>query len=160
MTDRRAGDYRRRLIAQIHIAKAFLGLDEDAYRVLLRTETGNSSCSDMTVPQLVRVVGRMRLSGWKPARRLSPMSAHRKDKSLVDKIRALWIDMGAAGIVADASEPALERWVKRQTAKANGIGVDRLDWLERDRRLAVMVLESLKGWRARRLRGSEGQPHD
>jgi phage gp16-like protein len=68
-------------------------------------------------------------------------------------MRALWIQMHQAGIVRDGSEAALTAYAKRMSAKLNGgIGVDSLEWLEHDGRLAARVLEALKQWRARALK--------
>lgn len=147
---KRSDDMRRRLRAQIHIARKDLGLDDDTYRAALMRITGKPSSTNLSVPEMMRVVADFQEKGWKAKRKLSPRSAGNKHKTLVDKIRALWIDMGKAGIVRDSSEAALETWVRHQTSKRNGgIGVARVDWLEQDTKLAVMVIESLKRWQDR-----------
>ncbi len=58
--------------------------------------------------------------------------------------------MHKAGIVRDGSELALAHWAKRASSRRNGgIGVDSLEWLERDHKLAGQVLEDLKQWNKR-----------
>ncbi|HGC3396096.1 TPA: regulatory protein GemA, partial [Escherichia coli] len=57
------------------------------------------------------------------------------------KIRALWLEMAAAGIVRDRSENALARWIKRET------GISALRWLSTEQ--AGSVIEKLKKWQHR-----------
>jgi phage gp16-like protein len=148
-------DQRRRLQAQIHIARKQLGLDEDTYRAALMRITGKTSSANLSATELFRVVEDFKKKGFKVTRSHSPRSRHKRDdhKTQVDKIRALWITMAQIGIVTDGSEAALDAWIKHQTSMRNGgAGVDRAGWLESDGALAQMVLESLKKWRARVLR--------
>ncbi|WP_251280533.1 regulatory protein GemA, partial [Enterobacter hormaechei] len=56
-------------------------------------------------------------------------------------IRALWLEMAAAGIVRDSSEQALALWVKRET------GISALRWLSNEQ--ASSVIEKLKKWQRR-----------
>jgi phage gp16-like protein len=140
----------RRLRAQVHIAKKDLGLDDETYRALLQRVTGKTSSAKLSVVELNKVVADLRSKGWKP--RLggrSPASKHRVIKSRADKLRAVWIGMAKSGVIEDGSEQALAAWVKRQTSNSNGIGIDRVDWLDRDPKQAVTVLESLKRWNQR-----------
>ena len=141
---------RVRLLAQIHIARKDLRMDDDAYRLMLVTETGQDSCSGLSEAKLRVVLQRLQQSGWTPKRRMSPTTRGKRYKTLADKIRAMWINMARSGIVEDGSENALDAWVKHQTARRNnGIGVDRVEWLDRDPKMATMVLESLKRWHGR-----------
>jgi phage gp16-like protein len=145
----KSNDNIRRLRAQVHIARKELGLDEETYRAALMRITGKNSCSTLGVVQLCKVIADFKNKGWQPRANkwLSPKSSHKIDNTVIDKIRAVWISMGKCGALNDASEPALEAWVKRHTSQRNnGIGVDRVDWLERDPKMAAMVLESLKQW--------------
>lgn len=146
---------RRNAIAQIHIAKKALGMDDDTYRQMLGTVTRGKaqSCSDCSLGDLYSVIAHLEQRGWKNNRRkYSPRAKGR----VIDVMRALWIQMHQAGIVSDPSETALTTWAKRQSSQMNGgVGIASLDWLERDPKLASQVLESLKKWnkRARRERG-------
>lgn len=147
---------RKALIAKIHIAKKDLALDDETYRqVLVLASNGKSSCVQMNSAELGLVVDHFKKSGWKPkranARKYSPKTRHKNVHDQVDKIRAIWIDIGAAGGLCDASEAALDKWVKRTTIKFNnGIGIDRIDWLRNaNPTLITKVLESIKQWRKR-----------
>lgn len=148
-------DNRRTAIAQIHIAKKQLNLNDDTYRAALHAATGKTSCSDMAIGELYQALEYFKKCGFKATRRktggarrgkYSPQSTGQ----VVDKIRAIWIEMAKGGLIKDGSEQALLAWVKRQSSKMNGgIGVDSLEWLERDQAMASRVLESLKRWQKR-----------
>lgn len=146
-------DNRKSALAQIHIAKKQLGMDEDVYRDALQQVTGKRSCSDMDLSELFKVIAHMEKCGF---RRKAPTSRKKKKQyspkskgQFIDVMRALWIEMHHEGIVDDGSEMALTHWAKRQSSQMNkGIGIDELEWLERTK-LVVPVLESLKQWRKR-----------
>ncbi|MBF0339769.1 MAG: regulatory protein GemA [Magnetococcales bacterium] len=53
-------------IQKIHIAKTQLGLNDDAYRALLEAQTGKTSCSTMTDPELQTVLQEFQRLGWRP----------------------------------------------------------------------------------------------
>lgn len=73
-------------------------------------------------------------------------------------MRAIWIEMHKAGIVRDGSEAALTAYAKRMSSQLNGgIGVDSLEWLERDTQLAIAVLEALKQWQRRTARNGSNR---
>jgi phage gp16-like protein len=150
---------RQKVIAQIHIAKKQLGLDNDVYSCLLDHETSKASCSDMSLAELYRVLHVMKQKGFKPkrkssskSRRLSPPSGTTKVEE-IDKIRAIWITMFNQNFVRDGSEAALDAYVKRMTAKHNkGLGVESVAWLEG--KIVIVVIESLKNWHKRELIGA------
>ncbi|EJL1650765.1 regulatory protein GemA [Salmonella enterica] len=133
---------RVRLIQFIHIAKNQLGIDTDTYRQMLLSITGESSTSTMTPGQLNKVLNAMKEKGFrvKPAKKAGT-TRPLDDTPQVKKLRAMWLDMHAKGIVRDSSEAALQAWVKRET------GVDSLKWLEPE--MASHCIEKLKKWRAR-----------
>ncbi|EPD3104502.1 gp16 family protein [Salmonella enterica] len=141
---------RGKIIQLIHIAKSKLGIDTDTYRQLLLTITGKTSTSDMNPGQLNKILAAMKTKGF----RVQPSSKARTTRPLADypqakKLRALWLEMYAQGIVRDSSEEALRRWVKRET------GVDGLQWLESDK--ASMAIERLKKWQESRLKKLRGE---
>lgn len=154
--------FRPPLIAKIHIGKNQLGLDDDTYRALLQMTTGKTSCKAMSSKELEMVLAAMKERGFQPATaqrrgRYSPASRGKRaqDKSPLDKLRALWIEMGKDGHITNSSEAALIQWAKRQTNHANGgIGVDSLEWLAQDSKMLQQVIEALKGWRNRLQRAS------
>jgi phage gp16-like protein len=151
-----AKDNRKAALAQIHIAKKQLGLDEELYRDMLENLTGKRSAGDMALAELYKVikhlenVGFKRNRGGQPKSRRKQYYSPRAQGQIIDVMRAVWIEMHRAGIVRDGSESALTAYAKRMSSQLNGgIGVDSLDWLERDTKLAVAVLEALKGWDTR-----------
>ncbi|MFZ5653193.1 MAG: gp16 family protein [Pseudomonadota bacterium] len=141
---------RQRLLAQIHVARKDLRLDEDTYRHLLREHTGRESCAELGDGQLRLVLASLAAKGWTPRRsaagrrKVSPASRHKPEyeKTRTDKIRALWIDMARAGHIADGSERALGRYCRRM------VGKDSPDWLSP--REAHRVIECLKKWQQRK----------
>lgn len=152
MTAARSKDNRKSAIAQIHIARKDLGLDEDTYRQMIATVTRGKarSCRDCSLGDLYSLLAHLKQRGWKNNRRKYSPPARGK---VIDVMRAVWIQMYQDGIVGDGSEAALSAWVERQTSKMNGgMGVAELEWLERDPKMAARVLESLKKWYKRVLR--------
>ncbi|UTW12954.1 gp16 family protein [Marinobacterium rhizophilum] len=149
-------DNRKAALAQIHIGKKQLGLDDDTYRDMLQNLTGKRSCSDMALAELYQVIKQLENAGFKQHRgRRSGATRQgyyspRSKGQVIDVMRAIWIEMHQAGIVRDGSEAALAAYAKRMSAQLNGgAGVEKLEWLQRDEQLAARVLEALKKWRAR-----------
>ncbi|EIJ5166984.1 regulatory protein GemA [Salmonella enterica] len=133
---------KQRLIQLIHIARSNLQMDEDTYRQMLQGLTGKASTKGMDTTQLNRVLESMKKKGFriKPAGKAKsglPLDNHPQSR----KIRALWLEMAAAGIVRDRSENALARWIKRET------GISALRWLSTEQ--ASSVIEKLKKWQRR-----------
>lgn len=149
-------DNRKAALAQIHIGKKQLGLDDDIYRDMLNRVTGKRSCSKMHISELYQVIDHLRKCGFKTKRQ--PEKSDRAQKKqlspkasgqVIDVMRAVWIEMHHEGIVDDGSEMALTRWAERQSSQLNGgVGIAELEWLERTK-LVSPVLESLKQWRTR-----------
>lgn len=135
-------DPRQRLVRLIHVAKRDLGLDDETYRALLTNCVNKDSTRAMTVPELERVMARMKQCGFRVKRTIALA-----DDDQSKKIRALWLSLHAAGAVRDSSEFALASFVRRQT------GVAALQWL--DTAQASKVIESLKQWLARSKNGGD-----
>jgi phage gp16-like protein len=159
---------RYNLIAQIHIAKKALALDDETYRIALQAATDKSSCSAMNLSELNEALKHFKKLGWKPAqgnKKYSPRSSNKPkyEKDMIDKIRAIWIDMFKEGFIEDGSEQALSTWVKRTTSRINGgIGIDQAEWLRgrENQQLAFKVLESLKQWQKRMQKQTAGRLGD
>lgn len=133
---------KQQLTRLIHIARNNLKMDEDTYRQMLQGLTGTASTRGMDIPQLTQVLESMKKKGFriKPAGKVKPglpLDNHPQSK----KIRALWLEMAAAGIVRDSSEQALELWIHRET------GISALRWLSNEE--ASSVIEKLKKWQHR-----------
>ena len=111
---------RKALLAQIHIARKELGLDDSTYYPMIETLTGKDSAALMTVVELQQVIDHMRSRGWKnanaPARKRTDRTVFRKsDKGHVRKVWALWGALARAGALRDGSKPACRAFVKRMT---------------------------------------------
>jgi phage gp16-like protein len=93
-----AEEQRKRELAQIHIAKTQLGLDDDTYRDMLFNVAGVRSSRDLTTTGRLRVLQHFEEKGWKkkgPARTQcgkSPTTALDKE-ALMGKIAALLTEM-------------------------------------------------------------------
>jgi hypothetical protein len=55
---------RSKLIQLIHIGRAKLGLNDDAYRALLDGAAGKDSCAGMTIPELERTLRAVKAAGF------------------------------------------------------------------------------------------------
>lgn len=59
-------NYKKGLIASVHIAKSDLGLDDETYRELLFNVTGEVTSAKCGVKQLCAMLAELRKKGWKP----------------------------------------------------------------------------------------------
>lgn len=132
-------DPRARLIRLVHVGRRELRLDDDTYRALLASTVGKDSSSAMTVLELERVVSAMKKRGFKVRQKAGTRTQARDPVS--SKIRALWLDLHAAGYVDDPSEKALNAYVMRSS------GIADLHWITGGQ--ATKVIEELKKWRRR-----------
>ena len=99
---------RHRELAKIHIAKASLGMPEEAYRSLLDRETGKRSAADLTSPERARVIARFRKLGWRP--RPSARAAQRR--KIAEMLRA-------EGRPASYGEAIARRMFSRSLSRLN-----------------------------------------
>lgn len=130
---------RRRQLSAIHAAAAQLGMDTadrspaSAYRALLQQITGKASAAELDARERDAVIQHLkRLQGKQPKPR-DGWQAH--------KIRQLWAELGAAGVLEVPGEPGLALFVHAQTGRSA------LRWLtvpENQR-----VIEALKSWLSR-----------
>lgn len=113
---------RRSLLAKVHIGAKALGLDDDTYRDMLESLTGQRSAGKLLDKQLVLVLAAMRKRGWNDA---DPRPAHKKPTPratpgtapLLDKIGALLADAGrpwayAVGLAARMYKVERMEWAK------------------------------------------------
>lgn len=137
---------RRGLLAQVHIARKKLAMEDDDYRTLLERVTGHRSAKDCDDSQLRDAVAQFQGMGFRP----SGGVAKRRDLGAsltVRKARAMWISLYQLGAIEDASDAALETFGRRQ------LHVDRLRWA--NEREGFRLIEALKaiadrhGWEQR-----------
>ncbi len=131
---------RRALIAQAHIARKALALDEGSYRAVLARVTGHASSADCNDRQLDQVLDEFQRLGWQGRRETGRPAS---EKSWVRKIYAIWRDL--APLLDDADEAALRGFVVRQTrSRANPEGIADPEWLSPQE--ANKVIAGLQGW--------------
>ena len=146
MTTAKAPSNPRRatLIKLIQVARRDLGrlsgLDDLAYRDILRIVGKSESLAAMTVPNMELVLAHMKSKGFK----VRPKAGDRPQTINPDasKVRALWLFLHVLGEVRDPSEKALASYVKR-IAK-----VDDLRWASGD--AVTALIETMKKWAMRR----------
>jgi len=114
-------------LAQIHIAKKELGLDEDTYRDVLERVTGQRSAKG----QKRALLAEFRRIGWKGG-----ASRKRSEKGYVRKVFAVWGDLKRKGIWQNPDVSSLRTFVKKMT------GCEDPEWLSYHQ--ATLVIEALK----------------
>lgn len=134
------------------IGKQQLGWDDEFYRGIwlpmqgaTKDEEDRYSAKTLSNTQLMRGLEDMKRLGF------TPKSKKAGNRTLADdaqskKIRALWLELHAAGKVRDASGRALAHWVAGQVKSSKG--VEALQWL--DSAQAGRIIEQLKKWLARK----------
>lgn len=110
---------RQKLIAQIHIGKQQLGLDDDTYRALLKSATGKTSSANMGVMELHKVIESMKQRGFK-VKGKSDGKPHNINSDgmpkMMKKVEALLTDQQLPWSYADG--------IAKQM-----FGIDRCSWL-------------------------------
>ncbi len=122
------GESRKGLIQKIHIAKGQLGFDDDMYRDFLALHSGGkTSCSDMTVPVLFKVLNAFKDAGFRvKSKKHKKPYATKEKQALMDKIEAL---------LADSGKP----WAYAEAVARNMHGKYRLQWCDVGELRAVMI---------------------
>lgn len=125
-------DPRRRELAAIHIAAKNAGLDDAAYRALLRAVAGVDSARDLDAAGRRAVLARLGRGGGK----VVSISDWRTPR--IAKAQALWALLVKAGVIRAPSEGAWLRFCARQT------GVARPQWATSE--ALNRLIEALKSW--------------
>jgi len=82
---------RKKLIQLVHVGKARLCMDDDAYRALLMDTTGKDSSAKMTTRQLERVLKVMRYNGFKQMpNRVKPIERGMATLEQLEYIKGMW----------------------------------------------------------------------
>lgn len=90
-------DSKKAMIAKIKIAQKQLGLDDGAYRDILKRITGKDSSTKLTEPQLEAVINEMKRYGFKPTApakygRKPRLGADDKRHAILNRIEAILAD--------------------------------------------------------------------
>lgn len=118
-------------LAQIHIAKKQMGMDEDTYRDVLERVTGGRSAKGLTDKAKRALIAEFKRMGWKGG-----VARKKSDKPYVRLIFALWGQLKRDGIWENHDVASLRAFVKKMT------GVADPEWLSFDQ--ATVVIEALK----------------
>ncbi|HFL4510524.1 TPA: phage protein GemA/Gp16 family protein [Escherichia coli] len=109
---------RTSLIKLIHVARRDLQLDDDTYRVFLVQCTGKTSCRELSVAQLERVLDAMKARGFKKQKK----HPRRRFKGYVtprEKIYKIWHGAGIRrDTLPDSQFPAGQRTLSPAAQKA------------------------------------------
>ena len=110
---------RQNLMAKIHIGKKELGLDDETYRQGLQQITDKTSCREMNIAELLKVLQAMQAKGFKVRSKFKEKRpTPRADKApYLAKITALLCNQGKP-----------QKYADRIAKKA--FGVDFVHWLE------------------------------
>lgn len=136
-------------IAKSWAMKHLVGSSDESHRDLLGTYGGKAvdgkvSASTMTVPQLGVVLDAYERRGWPRQKKVfGKGQAAKKVPPQIAHLMRLWGKLGTAGMIANASRPALLAWCARQV----GHEVSNLDSLSTEEGQAL--IEALKGWLGR-----------
>jgi len=124
---------RYRLIKLIHVGKNKLALTDEAYRALLEGAVKKTSCVDMAVPELKRVLKAIKSAGFR-VEKLLPLRTEEAGGASVPQleyIKGMW-----ELVARDKTEKALNAFIKR-IAHVSGIRF-------LDRKSAQSVISSLR----------------
>lgn len=151
---------RNRFYKLLRVGKQELGWDDEFYYGIFlpmqgaALKDGKYSATTLSNTQLFSAVEAMRQKGFKLRYKSGnkPAAQHRTlaDDSQSRKIRALWLELHAAGKVRNPAEESLCAYIKRLT------GIDALQWLSTAQ--ASQVIESLKSWLKRPVKSVRPEP--
>jgi len=100
---------RKKLTQLVHIGKAKLGMDDEAYRAFLGGITGKQSCANMTERQLAAVLRAMRKNGFEQTpNRVKPEEKGGATLAQLEYIKGMW-----ARCARNKSDKALLAFVDR-----------------------------------------------
>ena len=111
-------DRRRAELAQIHIARKDLRLDEDTYRELLRNRFGKTSAGDLDDHERGRLLAHFRDCGWRPKAPAGRSIGRQRGKTRSPYLRKI------NAILADTQRP----WRYAESMAARMFSVERLEW--------------------------------
>lgn len=127
-------------LAKIHIAKKYLGLDDETYRAVLWTCARVKSSKDLDFSGRAAVLKHFESRGWQPKikakskKKVSELCSEPQHKM----IRGLWLELYNNGIVINSDESAINRFIKNQT------GIEHMQWL--NTKQATSIINRLQSW--------------
>lgn len=127
-------------LAQIHIAKTQLGLDEETYRaIIFAISHGRTrSSSDLDWTDRKNLLEHFKAKGWKPAPPKAAKAAKPVSRGQDGLVRSLWTELHQAEKVRDPSDAALGSWLKRNHWP------ERPEWM--NHKQITQAIEALKKW--------------
>jgi len=102
---------RNKELAQIHIAKKALDLDDDTYRDILWTVCRAKSSADLDSQARFKLIAHFKYLGWKPVRKARAKVTDPKEK----KIWSLLYQLKEAGGITTVSKITLRHQVEKYT---------------------------------------------
>ena len=129
----------------IHVARRELGMDEDAYRLMLERVTGVASLRAMSVRQKIEVIDELKRMGFR-----IKSGGHKLPKAFAPhsrQIHALWKSCYRLGVIENPSREALRAFCKRFVAHGNETVAVDPDLLSRDQ--AAPVIAALRAMETR-----------
>ena len=124
------------LLAQLHIARAQLCMEDDDYRLLLERVTGQRSAADLSEPQRRAVVAELKRRGFKTKGGRKPSG-----KPYIRLVFALWGELKRAGIWREDGIGSLRAFTRKMA------GVDDPEFMTYAE--ATKVIEALKKMKER-----------
>jgi hypothetical protein len=132
------------LLAQLHIARKQIGLDEGDYRDVLERVTGKRSAGDMSAAERTIALAEFQRLGWQPKRK-GPGIEPRRDHRFCF---VLWALLAKAGVVK-GGRGALNAFICAPNFQAKwGEAATDIRFLSGDR--TADVIEALKNMAARK----------
>lgn len=125
-------------LAQIHIAKTQLGLDDGTYRDVMWTVARVRSSKDLDWTGRKKLLEHFRAKGWKPQPPKTAKAAKPVSPGQDALVKSLWNELHAADKVRDPSDAALGSWLKRNKWP------ERPEWL--NHKQITQAIEALKKW--------------
>ena len=121
------------LLAQIHIAKKEVGMDDGTYRLFLENTTGRTSSKGMSDRMKRTVITAFKDKGWKPSTRKKGAKQRHIPKANDARARlifGLWTQLGKLGGLEKPSRAGLFAFCRRMTKERHAPdGIDNPDWL-------------------------------
>ncbi|WP_039017324.1 regulatory protein GemA [Halocynthiibacter namhaensis] len=136
----------RSLQKLVHVGCRELGLDADTRRDLQLVTTGKSSMSDMSEAELNKLVGELKVRGFRPTDRSAKRPA--SDRPDIRFCHVMWRLLHEAGVAKVAGAKGLNAFVRSRFEKTWGHVPLDIDHLREPAQIRAVV-EALKDWCAR-----------